>query len=134
MGEWTKVVTSPLGLVGFVLFLAFGLLAKVKQRDERRWLMPAAMVLGLIALVGGLSLAYVQVKALQPAPAISGQTTPLTATSKPQRTSSIQESHGDASPNFKDVQGTITVINDQSSTNTDSQHAAKKKPQDKKSQ
>lgn len=67
MNEWTKVVTNPLGLVGFALFLVFGYLAKVNRLDERRWIAPVAMFVAIAALVGGLAIAYVQVpKAAQP--------------------------------------------------------------------
>ena len=79
MNEWTKVVTEPLGLAGFALFLVFGYLAKAKKDDERRWLSLVAIALAgrhrsrwspslslvaialaVIALLGGLSLAYFQ--------------------------------------------------------------------------
>jgi len=56
--DWTRVVVDPLGIVGFVLFLVFGLLAKVKARDERRWLSRASIALASVALLGGLSLAF----------------------------------------------------------------------------
>src|SRR5271157_249610 len=53
MSEWTKVVTSPLGLAGFALFLVFGYLAKLKRSNERRWLAPLAVFAAIAALVGG---------------------------------------------------------------------------------
>jgi len=62
MQEWTKVVTHPLGLAGFALFLVFSLLARAKRRDERRWIFPVSLVMAVFALVGGLSLAYRQGK------------------------------------------------------------------------
>jgi hypothetical protein len=58
MGEWTKVVTQPLGLAGFALFLIFGLVARVKRNDERRWISFVSIVMAVVALVGGLGLAY----------------------------------------------------------------------------
>jgi hypothetical protein len=58
MGEFTKVVTQPLGLAGFALFLIFGLVARVKRNDERRWIFPVSLVMAVAALVGGLGLAY----------------------------------------------------------------------------
>jgi hypothetical protein len=59
--EWTKVLVHPLGLTGYVLFLLFGLLARTKRRDEKRWLFPAALAAAGIALVGGLGLAYLEI-------------------------------------------------------------------------
>jgi hypothetical protein len=81
---WIQVVTQPLGLAGFALFLVFGYVAKVKKDDERRWLSRAAVALAIIAL-GGLILAYVQI----PKPA-----TPSAQTSKAQqqKTSQVQQS------------------------------------------
>jgi hypothetical protein len=60
MPDWINVVTHPLGLTGFALFLVFGYLVKVKRDDERRWLSPAAVGLAAVALAGDLILAYVQ--------------------------------------------------------------------------
>lgn len=59
--EWTKVLMHPLGLVGYVLFLLFGLVARAKRRDEKRWLFPAALGAAGIALMGALGLAYLEV-------------------------------------------------------------------------
>ena len=50
MAPWTKVVTNPLGLAGFALFLVFGYLAKIKRNDERRWLSPVAFAIAAVAL------------------------------------------------------------------------------------
>jgi hypothetical protein len=112
--EWTKVVTNPLGLVGFVLFLVFGVLAKVKARNERRWLVPVAISAALVALIGGLGLAYVQVRAAaaassQPQPSIA----PAVAPQKP--TTVIQETSGPGSPAVQGVQGDVNITVDQSS-------------------
>ena len=41
-----------------VVLLLFGLLGAVKRRDERRWILPTALVAAAIALLGGLGLAY----------------------------------------------------------------------------
>jgi hypothetical protein len=59
--EWTKALTHPLGLAGYVLFFLFGLLALVKPRDHRRWLVPAVLFAASIALLGGLGLVYLDV-------------------------------------------------------------------------
>ncbi|SRR5581483_9724832 len=60
--DWTRVIFHPLGLAGFVLFLLFGYLAKAKTRGERRWLVSAAVLLSVLALTGGLWLAYFQLQ------------------------------------------------------------------------
>lgn len=101
MNEWIKVVTHPLGLVGFVLFLVFGLLAKVKQQSERRWLFGAAIVLALISLVGGLGLAYLQTKNSQSAGSAPSQ----------QQTNkgAQQTSSGAGSPNIQGIQGNVKI-------------------------
>jgi len=76
MSEWTKVVTNPLGLVGFALFLVFGYLAKVKKSDERRWISPVAICLAAAALIGGIAIAYLQIPKAGQAPARTGQPLP----------------------------------------------------------
>lgn len=60
MSDWTRVVTDPLGIAGFALFLVFGLLARLKAGRERRWLSRASIILASVALLGGLSLAYIR--------------------------------------------------------------------------
>ncbi len=62
MQDWTKVVVQPLGLAGFALFLVFGLIARIKRNDDRRWLSKIAAAMAGVALVGGLALAYVNVR------------------------------------------------------------------------
>ncbi len=72
MQEWTKVVTEPLGLAGFALFLVFGVLARIKRDDERRWLGPLAMAMAVVALTGGLALAYLKTPPQTAPQAIAG--------------------------------------------------------------
>ena len=117
MSEWTKVVTSPLGLAGFALFLVFGYLAKVKKSDERRWLAPIAAFAALSALVGGLALAYFQIP--KPVPP-SAQTNTPPAAKQPQTNSNVQQtSTGQGSPNVQGVQGDVTITVDQSKGKTE---------------
>jgi len=112
MGDWTKVVTNPLGLAGFVLFLVFGYLAKAKRNDERRWLSPAAIVLAFVALLGGLFIAYKQVPRPSP-PAI--QTMQPQPPGVQQSNGNVQQSSsGPDSPNVQGVQGNVTITVDQS--------------------
>jgi len=112
--EWIKVIGDPLGLTGFVLFLVFGLLAKVKRRDERRWLFPAVLVMALIALFGGLSLAYLRTR-----PSTSPPTLPQSTSASQQQTNQVQQtSSGEGSPNVQGVEGGVTITIDQSSGKT----------------
>jgi hypothetical protein len=112
MNEWAKVVTQPLGLVGFGLFLVFGYLAKLKSQDERRWLSPVAVVFAAVALIGGLALAYVQTPKPQPPPAVHTSTPP--PPSLQQRNKAQQSSSGNGSPNVQGTQGDVTITVDQS--------------------
>ena len=131
VSEWTKVVTNPLGLVGFVLFLVFGYLAKVKRSDERRWIAPVAMLLALVALIGGLSIAYIRVPKVVPPPA---QTSQQPTPTKQQSNQQVQQtSTGAGSPNVQGVQGDVTITVDQSTGKTAAQKppANKPKQQDK---
>src|SRR5271166_1026245 len=125
MTSWTKVVTEPLGLAGFALFLVFGYLAKVRRNDERRWLSPAAVALALLALVGGLLIAYKQLPQPSPQPA----TTQTQPPAKQQTNSNVQQtSTGEGSPNVQGVQGDVTITVDQSKGKTEAQKPPAKKP------
>lgn len=99
MHEWTKVVTSPLGFAGFALFLVFGFLARQKRPRERRWLSRVATVMAFVALLGGISLAYLQAR---------------NSSSTRERPNVIQSSSGPGSPNVHDVKGPVTINVDQS--------------------
>jgi hypothetical protein len=112
MNLWTKVVTHPLGLAGFVLFLIFGYLARSKRQNEHRWLAPVAFAIATVALIGGLFLAYVEVpKPPPPSVQISQPAAPA-----PQQTNQQvqQTSTGNGSPNVQGVQGDVTITVDQS--------------------
>jgi hypothetical protein len=127
MAPWTKVVTNPLGLAGFALFLVFGYLAKIKRNDERRWLSPVAFAIAAVALVGGLVLAYVQAsKPVIPSVQFSKPAAPT----QQQANQQVQQSStGEGSPNVQGVQGDVTVTVDQSKGKTETQKPAEKKPQ-----
>jgi hypothetical protein len=124
MSEWTKVVTSPLGLAGFALFLVFGYLAKVKSKDERQWLSPAAVLVSVIALIGGLVLAYRQT----PAAASPAQTDGRLAIQQQTPKQVQQRSTGDGSPNVDGVQGNVTITVDQSKGKTEVEKEITKTP------
>jgi hypothetical protein len=113
MSEWTKVVSNPLGLAGFALFLVFAYLAKVKRADERRWLSPAAVLAAVAALLGGLLIAYAQIPKTAP-PAQTNGASPSSQT--PGRVEQI--STGEGSPNIQGVQGNVTLTIDQSKAKT----------------
>lgn len=56
--DWTKVVTEPLGLVGFALALVFSVLGAL--RDAPRWLLPVGIALAAACIVGAFALAWQQ--------------------------------------------------------------------------
>ena len=58
--DWTKVITHPLGLSGFALFLVFGYLGTRKSTPAL--LLRVSLAMGLLSLVGGLALAYFQAR------------------------------------------------------------------------
>jgi hypothetical protein len=126
ISEWTKVVSNPLGLAGFALFLVFAYLAKVKSADERRWLSPAAVLVALAALLGGLLIAYAQI----PKPALPAQTNGASPSQQmPRRVEQI--STGEGSPNIQGVQGNITLTIDQSKAKTAPEPASARQPDQK---
>lgn len=128
MSEWSRVVTSPLGIAGFALFLVFGYLAKRKRLDERRWITPIAMLLAVAALAGGFVLAYVQT----PNPTLTSprnSSLPVTAPSNSQLNKQVQQtSTGQGSPNVQGVQGDVTVTIDQSTGKTETRNTSNEKP------
>jgi len=125
VNEWTKVVTNPLGLAGFALFLIFGYLAKARKSAERRWLTPVAVFMAIGALVAGLALAYIQV-ARPVAPSTQAEK-PLAAAQQQTNSNVQQTSTGEGSPNVQGVQGDITITVDQSNPNQQGQKPPAKK-------
>jgi hypothetical protein len=61
MDRLPKLVTHPLGLAGYALALVFGLIGKLGPSDRLPWLLPSAIVLAAVSIVGGLLLARVQI-------------------------------------------------------------------------
>jgi tetratricopeptide (TPR) repeat protein len=126
MTDWIKVLTHPLGLAGFALFLVFGFLAKVKKNVERRWVSQAAVTLACAALAGGLILAYIQVPK-SPTPSTQTNIAPAN-----QQTNQVQQSTaGPGSPAVQGVQGDVTITVDQSNGETMQKKPAEKKPDQK---
>lgn len=116
--EWTKALIHPLGLVGYALFLLFGLVARAKRRDERRWILPAALVAAGIALLGGLGLALRDVDHKAQETAISQPQSQPSAPSTQRNDHVTQSSSGPGSPNVQGVQGDVTITVDQSGSKT----------------
>jgi hypothetical protein len=123
MTGWTQVITHPLGLAGFALFLVFGYLAKVKRNDERRWISRAAVAAAVVGLAGGLIIAYAQI--LKPTiPSVRSAAPPVQ-----QQTNQVQQSTtGPGSPAVQGVQGDVTITVDQSSGEAKPQKSAPKQP------
>jgi hypothetical protein len=122
MSAWTKVVTEPLGLAGFALFLIFMYLGKVKSGDKRKWISPVAFACAAATLVGGFSLAYLQIVTLVP-PAFASKPA---ASSVQQIKRAQQSSTGSGSPNIQGVNGDVTITVDQSTGKAAPQKAATK--------
>jgi hypothetical protein len=132
MADWTKVVTQPLGLTGFALFLVFGYLARAKSSDERRWLSPVAVAVAVVALGGGLVLAYLQMP--KPAPpaaqTVAAPAQSVAAPAKQQTNQVVQQSTtGAGSPAVQGVQGDVTITVDQSGATKVQKPAQKKTDQ-----
>jgi hypothetical protein len=124
MGAWTKVVSEPLGLAGFALFLIFTYLGKVKSGDKRKWISPVAFACAAATLMGGFALAYLQIT--KPAPSTDSVAKPA-ATVVHQPSIVQQSSSGAGSPNVQGANGDVTITVDQSNGKT-SQKAVKKQP------
>ena len=99
--SWINVVTTPLGLAGFALFLVFGLLAKMSHTKGKPWFPVAAVAMAFVALIGGIALSWVQIE--------DDQEKSTAATSTPATTQSIQITHGDNSPPVQNVEGDVTI-------------------------
>lgn len=103
MEEWTSVVTHPLGLVGFVLFILFVLMSK---RRAPGWGRRTFLLLAAISVLCALSLAYLDKE--------SGTQRSKSETDLSPQTESApgisQETAGDQSPAVSDVEGNVNII------------------------
>lgn len=127
MSEWSKVVTDPLGLAGFALFLVFGFVAKLKNKNERRWITPLAVFMAVCSLFGGIFLSYK--KSLQPPTGSPSQSGAAPAPQQQQtNTKVIQKTTGQGSPAVQGVQGDLTITIDQSSGESKKKNSAPEKP------
>jgi disulfide bond formation protein DsbB len=107
MHDWAKVLT------GFALFLVFGALSRIKRDKERRWLGPLAVAMAVLALTGGLTLAYLKSTAQAAPKTVSAPA--VQPISKTQTNVVEQTTTGAGSPAVQGVQGDVTISVDQSS-------------------
>ena len=82
MKEWAQVVTHPLGLSGFALFLIFTYFSRKGDRrrranDKPSWHTTALLGLGMIALVAGILLDYFEIQSKRSSPEQPSPTTPI---------------------------------------------------------
>ena len=65
-----KILTDPLGLAGYALFLVFGVITLIlrKRQKKHQWLVPTGAVLACLCVVAGLSLAFLRESRLKPPP------------------------------------------------------------------
>lgn len=128
MTPWLKVVTEPLGLVGFALFLLFAFVGKINKDDKRRWLAPVAFGCAVVALLGGLGLAYLEAanRAVQARPAATQP-----RTTKPAQPSTQQTSNGSGSPNINGVTGDVVISIDQSTGKSEVKQIPPKKTRER---
>jgi hypothetical protein len=129
--KWIAVVTDPLGLVGFVLFLIFSLLATKRRSSHTTGLTAGFIILAAIALFGSLGLAYLRHRHLsdqlpparsaaplsdpQP-PSVPKAVVPVAPSAARDRvdpsqppTPVQQETHGSHSPAVGAVKGNVTI-------------------------
>lgn len=108
---WVNVVTNPLGMSAFALFLVFLVLTRTAISRERRWLSPVFVGIAVIALLGGLALSYKSYHAEVVDNVVQPHDTTL----------SIQaETHGDKSPVIGTVGGDVNIGGNTSDVANDS--------------
>jgi small neutral amino acid transporter SnatA (MarC family) len=60
--EWIKVVTDPLGIAAFALFVVFVAMTKMVKPVDRKRVTNVLLIMAAIVLVGGLVLSYLNIK------------------------------------------------------------------------
>ncbi len=124
MDKWAAVVTDPLGLAGFALFLIFVVLSKANRKKSGTWLAPVFIVAALVSLVGGLWVGYSrQNETLIAQPGSPAPRSPLQGGTAPV----IQKTTGDKSPVFMGVTGnvTVTIIDSEKKAPSENEREAK---------
>ncbi len=110
--KWIDIVTNPLGLVGFALFLVFIFLPKIVKTGGSGWVPKAAYFMALLALLGGMTLSY-QKEAAKSQPSNTQNATPADSGSVPAGNNPVssptnnKETHGDSSPIIEGVGGDV---------------------------
>ena len=109
MAEILGAIQHPLSLCGLALLLVFRLLKK-RMHGQHRTLYPLAMAMAVIALVGGLALAFWDIANRAPT---SSETMPA-ATRTPSSPEAPQPSvnltsEGEQSPNIANTEGDVNV-------------------------
>jgi hypothetical protein len=96
-----KILTDPLGLAGYALFLIFGAITLVlkKRLKKHYWLIPTGAVLGALCIIAGLSLAFFRGSRLPPPPVAPVQSMHL---------DSVEQTVTDGSA-VTGVQGSVTI-------------------------
>jgi hypothetical protein len=102
--NWSEVVTHPLGLVAYALALVFGVVGVRIAARNKPWFFPAAVAMAALVVVGGLFLAYQDIKSK----AISATLKPPVVTKEVK-----QETYGADSPAVQGVDGNVTIIHNQ---------------------
>lgn len=90
--DWTKVVTEPLGLVGFALALVFGVLGA--RRGAPRGLLPVGIALAAACMVGAFALAWQRGAPPTPVPPAAAPSPPAAPAYPPGQA----ETRGDCAP------------------------------------
>ena len=128
MTLWSKVVTHPLGLGAFALFLVFSYLYWhfEKNKSVPRWLGRTAIGLATITLIGSLVLGYFEtVKSSAPSVQIPKPTQVAPTQTNPEVR---QETSGPGSPAVQGTQGDVNITVDQSTGKSEPQKQPVKKP------
>ena len=110
MTEWIKVVTHPIGLVAFSLWLVFFLASRTKVL-KNKGLERSFIVMAFISLLGGLGLAYWQTYKSPTTEEHAAPAQSTTTSGTNQNNTSIQQStEGANSPAVADVKGDVNII------------------------
>lgn len=92
------VVKHPLGFACYALALIFGLIAGFGPSDQRHWLVPTAIILAGLSILGGMLLAKIQLKAGPKQKPVSYGLSVVT-----------QHTTGDRSPAISNTKGGISI-------------------------
>jgi hypothetical protein len=98
MEKLPKIVTHPLGLAGYALALVFGLIGTLGPSNDISWLVPAAIALATVCIIGGLVLANGQVSKVRKSSPPVASTTGVT-----------QHTQGDQSPAISGTSGDVSL-------------------------